>query len=128
MDIVKDYAGIEIVDIQYDNYDGLTFMNLYQKLQEKADTLVCIEGTGAQTLSQLYTERRSDYKYIMGFDIDTGVKNGVIDGIVQQDTDQMGRSVVEEIANYIQTGNYSSDIIYTDMQWVTSDNYDEVLP
>ena len=91
LDAVKAYPGIEVVDLQYDYYDGLTFMHLYQKLHEKADTLVCLEGTGGSTLSQLYDEPRSEYKYILGFDIDTGVKNRVIDGIVKQDTNQMGR-------------------------------------
>ncbi len=50
----------------------------------------------------------------------------MIDGIVKQDTNQMGRRVVDEIANYIKTGEYSSDNIYTDIQWITIDNYAEV--
>jgi ABC-type sugar transport system substrate-binding protein len=127
MDTVKAYPGIEVVDLQYDNYDGLTFMHLYHKLHEKADTLVCLEGTAGQTLSQLYEERRPEYKYIIGFDINSGVKNKVIDGVVKQDTNQMGRRVVDEIANNIKTGDYSSDYIYTDIQWLTIDNYDEVI-
>jgi ABC-type sugar transport system, periplasmic component len=127
MDAVKSYPGIEVVDFQYDNYDGLTFMNLYQKLHEKADTLVCIEGTGAATLSEVYDKPRLEYKHILGFDINTGVKNQVIDGVVRQDTNQMGRRVVDEIVNYIKTGKYSSDNIYTDIQWLTIDNYDEVI-
>ncbi len=126
-DAVKDYPEIEIMDVQYDNYDGLTFMNLYQKLHETADILVCLEGTGGQTLSQIYDERRSEYEYILGFDVNIGIKNQVIDGVVKQDTYQMGRQVVEEIAEYIKTGKYSSDNIFTDIQWVTFENYDEVI-
>lgn len=127
VDAVKGNAGIEIEDIQYDNYDGLTFMNLYHKLYEKSDTLVCLEGTGAQILGQIYDVRRTEYKYIIGFDGYTGVKSHVIDGIVKQDTNQMGRRVVDEIANYIRTGKYSADNIYTDVQWLTTRNYDEVM-
>lgn len=127
LDAVKDYAGIEVEDVQFDNYDGLTFMHLYQKLHEQADTLVCLEGTGAQTLAQVYDDHSTEYRYIIGFDGYAGVKSRVIDGIVKQDTNQMGRRVVEEIANYIKTGEYSADNIYTDIKWLTIDNYDEVI-
>lgn len=51
----------------------------------------------------------------------------MLDGVVKQDTDQMGRKVVEEIAGYIENGRYSAREIYTDIVWLTAENYDEVM-
>ena len=126
-DAVKDYPGIQIQEICYDEYDGLTFMQLYHDLSEDADALVCLEGTGGQTLYHTYTERDDTYEAIVGFDSSDGVRSGVLDGVVKQDTDQMGRKVVEEIAGYIENGRYSAREIYTDIVWLTAENYDEVM-
>ena len=64
---------------------------------------------------------------IVGFDSYDGVRSGVLDGVVKQDTEQMGWKVVEEIAGYIENGRYSAEEIYTDITWLTSENYDEVM-
>ena len=47
-------------------------------------------------------------------------------GVVKQDTNQMGRRIVEEIANYVSEGSYTGDVIYTDCYWLSADYYDEV--
>lgn len=126
-DVVQDYPGIEIVDVYYDNYDGLTFMRLYHELGQQADALLCLEGTAGVTLSAVYSEPTEDYRFVLGFDLCTGVKNGVLDGVVKQSNNQMGHKVVEEIANSVETGKYSTESIYTDIRWVTAENYDEVM-
>ena len=50
-DVIAGYPGIEITSVNYNHYDGLTFMNQYFSLSDEADILVCLEGTGGQTLS-----------------------------------------------------------------------------
>lgn len=126
-EVVDEYPGIEIKQVAYDNYDGLTAMRIYKELSGVADTLVCLEGTGGMTLESIYSEHGDEYDYVIGFDAHTGAKNHVLDGIVKQDTNRMGRQVVEEIRRHIETGAYSSDCIYTDICWVTAENYDEVM-
>lgn len=116
-----------IAKIVYDNYDGLTVMRLYQELTGVADTLVCLEGTGGNTLETRYDKHGEEYKYVVGFDAYKGARNGVLDGIIKQDTGRMGQLVVEEIMRHMETGSYSSDCIYTDIFWLTAENYDEVM-
>lgn len=127
MDVIDDYPGIEPGEVKYDRYDALTVMRLYQELSDEADVMVYLEGTGGITLTSIFQKSDDTYKYILGFDAYEGVKTGVLDGIVKQDTQQMGHLVVEEIANFIEKGTYSSDYIYTNVQWVTAENYDEVI-
>lgn len=124
---VADVSEIQLLDVKYDHYDGLTFMRLYSELSQEADILVCLEGTGGVTLESVHAEHSSEYQYIIGFDAYEGVKRGVLDGIIKQDTNQMGRKIVEEIAGYIQNGSYSTKTIYTDIHWLTADNYNEVM-
>ena len=127
MDVIRDYPEIEPGEVRYDRYDGLTVMRLYQELSGEADVTVYLEGTGGITLVSMFQKADDTYDYILGFDAYEGVKSGVLNGIVKQDTQQMGHLVVEEIANYIEDGEYSSDNIYTDIHWVTAENYDEVI-
>lgn len=127
MDVIRDYPEIEPGEVRYDRYDGLTVMRLYQELSGEADVTVYLEGTGGITLVSMFQESDDTYDYILGFDAYEGVKSGVLNGIVKQDTQQMGHLVVEEIANYIEDGEYSSDNIYTGIHWVTAENYDEVI-
>lgn len=120
-DVIGDYPEMEIQGIRYDNYDSLTFMKQYYQISETmpdVDTLVCIEGTGAQTLSKVFSEPQLQYEHIIGFDISECVENGVVDGVLIQDTYQIGYLVVEEIAHAIKYGTYSADEIYTDIEWV----------
>lgn len=127
MDVISKYPGIEPGKVKYDKYDGLTVMRLYQELKEEADVMVYLEGTGGITLTSMFQEADDSYEYIVGFDAYEGAKKGVLNGVVKQDTQQMGHLVVTEIANYIEKGAYSSDNIYTDIHWVTAENYGEVI-
>lgn len=125
-DVLSQYPGIEITSVNFDHYDGLTFMNQYHSLAAEADILVCLEGTGGQTLSHTFSGPDTEYRLVVGFDAYTGVESGILAGVVKQDTNQMGRSIVEEIANYVSKGSYTGDVIYTDSHWLAADDYDEV--
>lgn len=126
-DAVKDYPGIELGDVQYDNYDGLTVMKLYYQYMQDADAVVFLEGTGGITLSRQFRGRDGGYQYVLGFDAFQGVESGALDGVVKQDTRGMGEHVVKEIANAIQNGAYSADAVYTEISWLTSENYKTIL-
>ncbi|MDO4323243.1 MAG: substrate-binding domain-containing protein [Lachnospiraceae bacterium] len=126
-EVLKEYPEMEISSVSYDAYDGLTAMRLFHQKSEGADALLFLEGTGGTSLEKIYQEHSQEYEYILGFDAYEGVRKGVLDGIVKQDTHQMGRRVVEEIARYIQEGSFSSERIYTDIYWMTSDNYEEIM-
>lgn len=127
VDVVGSHSNIQISDVYYDYYDALTFMNLYHSYSNQANILVCLEGTGGSTLTTVYKSHDSSYKYIVGFDSYEGVKQGVIDGIIKQDTSQMGNEVVKSIIEYVKSGVMEEKTIYTDSFWVTKDNYDEVI-
>lgn len=126
-DAVKDYPKIHLGDVQYDDYDGLTVMKMYYQNTEGADTIVFLEGTGGVTISSRFKQRDDQYEHILGFDAFYGVISGAIDGIIKQDTNMMGEQVVEEIANFIRNGEYSSETVYTDTQWLTVENYHSIL-
>lgn len=125
-DVLTQFPGIKITSVNYDHYDGLTFMNQYHSLAAEADILVCLEGTGGQTLSHTFSGPDTEYRLVVGFDAYTGVESGILAGVVKQDTNQMGRGIVEEIANYVSTGSYTGDVIYTDCRWLAADDCDEV--
>lgn len=126
-DVVIDYPGIHLSQPYYDHYDGITVMELYRKLQGKEKTLIYLEGTGGNTLIKQFSERDDTYQYILGCDIVEGPARGILDGVVLQNTFQMGYRAVEEIISYVNTGSYSSDRIYTDIYWVTKENYRSIL-
>lgn len=126
-DAVKDYPKIHLGDVQYDDYDGLTVMKMYYQNTEGADTIVFLEETGGVTISSQFKQRDDQYEHILGFDAFYGVISGAIDGIIKQDTNMMGEQVVEEIANFIRNGEYSSETVYTDTQWLTVENYHSIL-
>ena len=126
-DAVKDYPKIHLGDVQYDDYDGLTVMKMYYQNTEGADTIVFLEGTGGVTISSQFKQRDDQYEHILGFDAFYGVISGAIDGIIKQDTNMMGEQVVEEIENFIRNGEYSSETVYTDTQWLTVENYHSIL-
>lgn len=126
-DAVRNYPKIHLGDVQYDNYDGLSVMKIYYQAAKETDTIVFLEGTGGMTISARFNQRDDQYEHILGFDAFPGVTSGVIDGIIKQDTRMMGERVVEEIANYIQNGEYSSEKVYTDMSWLTKENYRKIL-
>lgn len=130
-DAVRDEAGIEIARVEYDQYDALTVMEKYHLIQEEdpeVDTLVCIEGTGAQTLGQL-AEADSSFRHILGFDDSddglAGVQSGLIDGLMIQQNRLMGMRCVEELNRWKETGAYSEEQIHTDVRWITAEDLDE---
>ncbi len=125
-DVLSDYPDIVVSDPYYDHYDGFTAMQLFQNLDEEYDVIVFLEGTGGTTLSEAIRST-TDYQYVLGFDAYENIQSGVMDGIVKQDTEQIGEQVIEEIAYYIENGTYSQNQIHTEIQWVDSDTYDEVI-
>lgn len=127
IDAVEAYPEVRLGELRYDHYDGLTVMQLFYELSAGADTLVCLEGTGGSTIGSVYKGSDGEYRYIVGFDAYEGVEKGILDGIIRQDTSQMGYCIVDEIIRYVTGGDYSSDRIYTDIFWLTAENYDEVM-
>ena len=113
----EEYPQIELTGTYYTYYDGLTFMNLYHNLSEEADILACLEGTGGITLSHTYQTPDHTYQYMVAFDSREGVENGVLDGVVMQDTHQIGRKLIEELAAYVRDGRFESRTIYTNYYW-----------
>ena len=112
-DVLSD-EGIEISEVVYDHYDGLTVMNEY-KAPTDADILVCLEGTGLQTIARMKNPDRDKYRYIIGFDIEDSLVNNSADGVIIQDTEEIGRQIVEEIVRQVSTGKENGVSIYTDI-------------
>ena len=129
-DAVAGSPGIEIRTVEYDEYDALTVMEKYHEIRQKypdVDTLVCIEGTGAQTLGQLQEE--PIYRHILGFDDSDeglqGLRSGILDGLMVQQNRLMGQLCVRQIARRQEQGSYSTDLIYTEVRWITAQDLDE---
>lgn len=133
-DVLKDYPDMEIVRLEYSQFDSVRTMDKFYQIKREnpeVDTLVCLEGTGANTISSLVAKEDKRYRYIFGFDYNEevvqGIQDGCIDGILLQRQKEMAKVCTEEICRYKQEGAYSSEIIYTDVTWVTADNLEEAM-
>lgn len=126
-DVIAEYPEIHLVDLLYDEYDGLTFLKYYDEYASEADALVCLEGTGGLAIYNQMNSRGDNYEVIVGFDATEAIPAGLIDGVVAQEEREMGRRMIGEIADYVSEGHFSSQEIYTDILWLTADNYDEVM-
>ncbi|MFT3983277.1 MAG: substrate-binding domain-containing protein [Lachnospiraceae bacterium] len=130
--VTDQYPGIEIVRLDYDKYDALTVMKLYElilKENPEVDTLVCIEGTAGQTFGTVFKAPQEEYAHILTFDYSQftreGIRNGVIEGTMVQDTFQMGYQAIEEIIRHEKTGSYTEEKIYTPVYWYSKENLAE---
>lgn len=131
-DVVAAEPGMRIVDVAYDNYESLTVMTEYRRVlreHPEADTLICLEGTGGQTLSQILTPEQCPLAHLFVFDRNTDVfsalESGLIDGVLVQDQEQMGRLAVEEIQRYAAGEGYSAPVLHTPVDVITRR---EVIP
>lgn len=124
-DATAPYPGIQILRVEYDHYDAMTVMEKYHMICQdtpQIDTLAAIEGTGGQTLGQLSSV---NFKHILVFD-DTeetisGLDRGIFDGIIGQQKYEMGVICVEELYQWHTTGSFTSDRIYTPVNWITKE-------
>lgn len=128
-DVTARYPGIRIQRIEYDHYDAMTVMEKYYLILQESpevDTLVAVEGTGGQTLSQLSA---AGFRHVLVFDNNeesvAGLKNGLYDGIICQQNYQMGVICTEQLAGWFQDGTFSQDKIYTSVDWLTLENLEE---
>ncbi len=114
---IENYPHMKIRNTVYDQYDGATFMDIYNSNQEST-MLVCLEGTGAKVLGTVKLSDKKGYKLVFGFDHTEGVSKGMLDGVMVQDMDAMGRSVVDVVENYAKTGEWETENYYTDIEFV----------
>ena len=128
-DVSKKYPGIHILRIDYDQYDAMTVMEKYYLIQREnpeIDTLVGVEGTVGQTLGQMSNR---GFSHILVFDDNeesvNGLKNGMFDGIICQQNYNMGVICIEELWNWSCEGIFQQDKIYTSVNWLTAENFEE---
>ena len=125
-DVIDDYPEMQILRVEYDQYDAMTVMEKYHLILRESpeiNTLVAIEGTGGQTLGQMAS---IGFEHVLVFD-DTeetirGLKKGIFDGIVGQQNYEMGMISVEELHKCFATGAFTGDKIYTSVNWITPEN------
>lgn len=127
-DAVAGCPGIEIRRLEYNDYDSLTALEKYNQILREdpdVDTLICVEGTGGQTVGQMLSTATCPLGNILVFDLSDetvmGVENGLIDGVMVQQQKEMGRIAVEEILRYLEQGAYSAKVIYTPVAFYTAD-------
>lgn len=123
---IQKFPGIRIRRIEYDKYDAMTVMEKYNdilKSSPEIDTLVGVEGTSGQTLSQL---QKSGFLHILVFDANdesiSGLKNGLFDGIMCQQNYHMGEVCIQELNQLFTGGSFSRDKIYTSVDWMTAED------
>lgn len=123
---IQKFPGIRIRRIEYDKYDAMTVMEKYNdilKSSPEIDTLVGVEGTSGQTLSQL---QKSGFRHILVFDANdesiSGLKNGLFDGIMCQQNYHMGEVCIQELNQLFTGGSFSRDKIYTSVDWMTAED------
>lgn len=116
-DEIQNCDQIKLVDILFDDYDAMTFIKRYYEAR-LADVLICVEGTGYQTLTKVFKERDTTYKHIIAFDINNEIQ--IVDGGVIQDCEGMGEKLIEELINYKKYGEYSKSKVITGVKYVSS--------
>ncbi|MGN0976548.1 MAG: sugar ABC transporter substrate-binding protein [Faecousia sp.] len=128
-DAVAGYPGIQLLRLEYNQYDALTVMEKYYLILRESpqiDTLVAVEGTSGQTLGQMPS---SGFEHVLVFDDNeeslTGLRNQVFDGIMSQQNYQMGVICVEELYRWSTEGSFSAEKIYMPVEWLTADSLEE---
>lgn len=131
-DAVAGCPGIEIRRVEYNEYDSLTALEKYNLILQEdpdVDTLVCVEGTGGQTVGQMISPENCPLEQILVFDLSEetlqGVENGLIDGVLLQQQSEMGRIAVEEIMRCLEQGSYSGTVHYTPTAFYTAQQLKE---
>ena len=127
-EIVEASSEMEILDVGYDHFDALTVMTEYERMLKAhphADTIVCLEGTGGQTLSRMLTKESSQVTNIFVFDITNDVRSaleeGLFQGVLTQNQKQMGSIAVQEIYGKLIDGSYSASVVHTPTQILTQE-------
>ena len=126
--VIQSYPNIQLERVEYCQYEPIEIMECYHRIARESpqiDTLICVEGTGGQTLGQ--TDRRM-FRHIIGFDdtVDTlsGIRNGIIDGVIVQQNYEMGSICAEQLSKWWHTGSYDQSVIYTSVGWITAEELD----
>lgn len=119
---IRNCPDIRILRIEYDKYDAMTVMEKYNDIRKsnpEIDTLVGVEGTSGQTLSQL---KESGFRHILVFDANdesiSGLKNGLFDGIMCQQNYHMGQVCIQQLNQLFTDGSFSQEKIYTSVDWM----------
>ncbi|MGX8708745.1 MAG: sugar ABC transporter substrate-binding protein [bacterium] len=131
-DAAAAYAGVKILRVDYGNYDSITVLQKYKEIcssPQNIDAVVCIEGTGALTFGNMLSEKDKRIQCILGFDYSNesikGLSRGIVDGLILQQIHTMGYLCVQEIDRFVRTGQYSSNMIYTQTKFITSADLDQ---
>ncbi|HHY75132.1 MAG TPA: sugar ABC transporter substrate-binding protein [Bacillus bacterium] len=128
-DVISRYSDMSIEAIEYDQYDYITFYEKYKLLSQREygiDTLVCIEGTGtlSMTIRGILDKRAPAFKCVIGFDFykesERVLTEGLMDGVIRQQTFIMGYRSIEESYRYKTEGHYSHNVIHTDIDYLTA--------
>lgn len=132
--VCKQYPDMKIARIESDNYDAISAVEVYESMLKdnpEIDTIVCLEGTGIYALNPILLDKGNSGIRIFGFDLTDGwedaLRQRVVEGILGQETYEMGYSCIKELSDFIQTGIISEDTIYTKTDLITADNIDEYL-
>lgn len=131
-DVISAYPEMEILQMEYDQYDSLTFIEKYEALSEPElglDTLVCVEGTAAMTMGGMLEKRAEGFRYVTGFDYSeeslAGLRRGMVDGLMIQQPYGMGYRCVEECARLAEGKQFNRRVIHLDTTFITAGDLDE---
>lgn len=131
-DAIAPYPGMRVERVEYNQYDSLTMVEKYEALSDPAlgiDTLLCIEGTSAMTMSGMQKERAPGFRCVIGFDDSkesrAALAEDLVDGLILQQSQRMGYLSVAESYKYITDGSYSHEIIHTATTYVTAEDLNE---
>lgn len=119
--------GAEVLCVDYDEYSDILVLEKFRSFVQnyaEADTLICVEGTGGQILSTKLTPETRHFEHIIGFDLceetRTGLTNGVIDVLVDQQPYMMGYLGVEKMYQRLLDNDFSAATYYTDLELLTA--------
>ena len=131
-DALASSENIHVETVLYDEFDSQQVYGIYQSLSDEypsIDTLVCIEGTGGQTLGRLLTADTKKLSHIIVFDradeTIAGIQNGTFDCLVTQNPNDMGRLTIQYLMNYFQNGTLDEWKYYTDVSILTQDSFSQ---
>ena len=127
-EVLKEYPQLSLELIAYDSFDSQQVLSIYDAIIKDhplVNTLVCVEGTGGQSLGRVLTEPSDEIPHILVFDRSEetllGVQNGAFDCLVEQDTQAMGQLSIKYLVQYLQAGSLDQWQHYTDISILTKE-------
>lgn len=127
----NDYIHLLIVELtHFDFLETIEKYNDILKEEPSVNTIVCLDGIGAAAFSSVLGPSDTSSVKILCFDMSSGVKtaikDGIIDGTIVQDLSGMGQKAVQELYQCFIGKQSLPVVIYTDITFIAAEQLEDM--